>query len=432
MREEPIIRVGLMSGVPAARVTLSGDFTFDGGRAPGGDYLALAAGDAVRLEGPICIESAEVRLCPEDFDHCSFTLHDVVIGKGFHWERSEAQSFQGSLSIAREANGLLILNEIPLESYLVSVISSEMSASSPPELLRAHSIVARSWLLAQLMRDSDAPPSAPTDQVIRWYDRAGHARFDVCNDDHCQRYHGITKAFSPAAFEAVADTRGQALTFGPEICDARYSKSCGGMTELYRAAWEDRDVPYLRSVYDWSGEPTGYALPLSVEANAERWISSEPPAYCNLASAELISRILPGFDQETRDFYRWRVSYGAEELGLIVRERSGIDLGRINSLEPIERGLSGRIIKLRVVGQRRALIVGKELEIRRVLARSHLYSSAFVVRAEGDMFHLAGAGWGHGVGMCQIGAAVMASLGRSHRQILSHYFPGTSISRVYK
>jgi SpoIID/LytB domain protein len=423
-----------MSGAASARVTLSGKFAFDGGRAPEGDYLAMAANGAVRLEGPICIESAQISLAPEDFYNCSFTIHEIVIGKGFHWEQSQAQSFRGKLSMARDADGLLIINEIPLESYLVSVISSEMSASSPAELLRAHSIVARSWLLAQLMKDKGEPPaqiSTHSDQIIRWYDRAGHARFDVCNDDHCQRYHGISGAFSPAAFQAVADTRGQALTFGSEICDARYSKCCGGMTELYRAAWEDRHLPYLKSIYDWGGKLLSYALPLSHEANAERWINSEPPAYCNLAPAELISRILPSFDQQTRDFYRWHISYGADELSLIVRERSGIDFGRILSLEPMERGLSGRIIKLRVVGQKRTAIIGKELEIRRALGRSHLYSSAFVVRAEADRFHLSGAGWGHGVGMCQIGAAVMAWLGHSHRQILSHYFPGTSISKLY-
>ena len=253
----------------------------------------------------------------------------------------------------------------------------------------------------------------------------------MCADDHCQRYQGISKAFSEAAHDAIRDTRGNVLAFEDEICDARYSKSCGGVTEVYSAAWEDKNVPYLAAVYDGETALRGYDLPLSLEANAERWITSKPAAYCNTDSAELLARILPGFDQETIDFYRWEVVYPEEEMRDILLSRVGLDVGRITGLEPVLRGESGRIVKLKIMGERGAVTIGKELEIRRALSRSHLYSSAFVVETEKDQatglatrFRLRGAGWGHGVGLCQIGAAVMADLGRDHEQILAHYFRG--------
>jgi peptidoglycan hydrolase-like amidase len=319
-----------------------------------------------------------------------------------------------------------------------------MSASCPPSLLRAHAIVSRSWLLAQLEKpgSTTAPDRLRTEhsgascgELIRWYDRESHSDFDVCADDHCQRYQGITKAFSDAVFRAIADTRGRVLMFDQQICDARYSKSCGGMTERYSAAWEDRDVAYLGCFYDGPDDQQDYALPLTDEANAERWITSSVPAYCNTSSRELLSRILPGFDQETLDFFRWEVSYGGVELGEIICSRLGIDLGPIVDLEPLERGCSGRIVRLKITGERRTLVIGKELEIRRALSHSHLYSSAFVVRKEVSgpeaKFRLIGAGWGHGVGMCQIGAAVMADSEKTHEQVLAHYFRGTVLHHLY-
>jgi peptidoglycan hydrolase-like amidase len=350
---------------------------------------------------------------------------------------------------------LTLINELPLESYLVSVISSEMSAACPPELLRAHSVVSRSWLLAQLSKTAsrtgleqaatiqadsrmiDNPPG----EIIRWYDRESHTDFDVCADDHCQRYQGISKAFSPEAFDAIRNTRGRVLVSNDEVCDARYSKSCGGMTEVYRAAWEQREVTYLASAYDGPGEISDYLMPLTIEANAEAWITSSPPAYCNNISPELLGRILPGFDQETRDFYRWQVSYSQDELREILQARLGVDFGSILALEPLERGESGRIIRLRIRGEAKTIVIGKELEIRRALSRSHLYSSAFVVLAARDerdraknypkQFRLIGAGWGHGVGLCQIGAAVMADQGHTHIEILAHYFKGTTLRSLY-
>ncbi len=443
-RTEPLIKVGLISNANRVRLTLTGGFeTSVGEPLPEGDYTASITDEGVRLEGLATLESQTLRLTPTDFDACRFTLLDVVIGIDFHWERNESQSFQGALELTQNESGLLAINELPIESYLTSVISSEMSASCPPALLRAHAIVSRSWLLAQLDK-KNAPngaksnPDVGDEEIIRWYDRESHTQFDVCADDHCQRYQGITKAFSPEVFQAIEATRGKVLVSGEEICDARYSKSCGGMTEVYRAAWEEKEVTYLAAVYDGAEEPEGYALPLTVEANAESWITSLPPAYCDTRSPELLARILPGFDQETRDFYRWEVIYSQEELSDLIRLRLGIDIGQVRALEALERGESGRIIRLRITGERRSLIIGKELEIRRALSRSHLYSSAFVVRAEIDpatgspvRFRLLGAGWGHGVGLCQIGAAVMADHGRSHEEILAHYFRNADLRALY-
>lgn len=442
--KEPTIRIGLIAGAREVKFALAGRFVRpDGESANEGDYTASAENGAVNLD--LVTGSPEITLSPSDFDSCRFTVHGVKIGIDFHWEREETQHFQGALKLVADRDSLTLTNELPLESYLVSVISSEMSASCPAELLRAHAVVSRSWLLAELGRatsdstQASARSKGSEDELIRWYDRESHLGFDVCADDHCQRYQGIGKAFSQGAFEAVRDTRGKVLVYDDDICDARYSKSCGGMTEVYRAAWEDKDVPYLSSVYDVPGiEPSGYRMPLSIEANAEAWITSSPPAYCGVVTRELLTRIVPAFDQETPDFYRWRIDYSQEDLSEILRSRLEVNFGRVRALEPVERGESGRLVRLRIVGEKRTLVIGKELEIRRALSRSHLYSSAFVVRAaRGHLsdyparFTLIGAGWGHGVGMCQIGAAVMADRGHSHEEILSHYFAGSEISEFY-
>jgi stage II sporulation protein D len=446
---EPAITVGVISGTKTARVSLAGSFMHAGRPIGEGDYVASADRNEIRLDGGAQVNGTDVVLTPVAFDSSRFTIHGVTIGVDFHWQRRESQSFQGSLRLKATSSGITVINELPLESYLVSVISSEMSASCPPELLRAHAIVSRSWLLAQLEKAHSAAEQGqepanqaataqadqPSDNLIRWYDRENHSDFDVCADDHCQRYQGVTKAFSESVFRAVADTRGQVVTFDDQICDARYSKSCGGMTERYSAAWEDKDVHYLRCFYDGPDEAHGYALPLTDEDTAERWIASSPNAYCNTSSRELLSRILPGFDQETLDFYRWEVAYGAAELGEIIGSRLEIDTGPVVDLEPLERGCSGRIVRLKITGEHRTLIIGKELEIRRALSRSHLYSSAFVVRKEpsplGIRFRLIGAGWGHGVGMCQIGAAVMADSGHTYEQVLAHYFRGAVLRSLY-
>lgn len=445
VEKEPTIQVGVLTGVGELMFALAGRFAKPGGEILNeGDHTASARNGTVKLDGEG--GSREIGLAPADFDACRFTVHGVKIGIDFHWERKESQQFQGALKIAADGDSLTLVNELPLEAYLVSVISSEMSASCPEELLRAHAVVSRSWLLAQLRKPaSDSPDvtlkkrQASEETIIRWYDRETHRGFDVCADDHCQRYQGISKAFSEAAFEAVRDTRGKVLVYGDEICDTRYSKSCGGMTEVYRTAWENKDVAYLATAYDGPRSGlSGYSMPLSAEANAEAWITSWPPAYCGMVTPELLARIVPAFDQETQDSYRWRIEYSQEELVEILHLRLGVDFGRLRALEPLERGQSGRIIRLRIVGEKRTLVLGKELEIRRALSRSHLYSAAFVVRAaQGNLsdypgrFTFIGAGWGHGVGLCQIGAAVMADRGHSHEEILSHYFKGTEILGLY-
>jgi len=441
--QEPTIRIGLIAGAREVRFELAGSFIRSDGTSLGeGEYIASAARGVAMLDGDSA--GPEITLSPSEFGSSRFTVHGVKIGIDFHWEREESQQFQGALRLVADGDSLTLINELPLESYLICVISSEMSASCPEELLRAHAVVSRSWLLAQLKKpqttQAKVQPENAGDELIRWYDRESHRGFDICADDHCQRYQGIGKAFSQSAFEAVRDTRGKVLVYDGEICDARYSKSCGGMTEVYRAAWEEKDVPYLKSVYDVPGsEPSGYRMPLSTEANAEAWIMSSPAAYCGTVSPELLSRIVPAFDQETQDFYRWRVALSQEELMDLLRTKVGEDFGRVRALEPVERGESGRIIRLRVVGERRTLVIGKELEIRRALSRSHLYSSAFVVRSEqGPLsdyparFALIGAGWGHGVGMCQIGAAMMADLGHTHEEVLSHYFNNAQVEDLYR
>jgi peptidoglycan hydrolase-like amidase len=429
--------------MPAAAISLEGEFTVSSGApVPEGCYNVSKNGGAISLIGAANLSGPQLSLSPVDPARARFTVHGITIGIEFHWERKESQTFQGALVLKPSHDGIMLINEVPIETYLASVISSEMSASSPAELLRAHAIVSRSWLLFQLTEqvpNETSPLGAPADdQIIRWYDRESHYEFDVCADDHCQRYQGITKAHSASAFEAIKATRGQVLAFAGHICDARYSKSCGGMTERYGAAWQDLTIPYLQPVYDGPGQPQGFALPLTDEANARAWIASSPRAFCNIASPELLRRVLPGFDQETRDFYRWRVEYTAEQVSELMSRRLGIEFGRISELQTVERGESGRIIKLRITGERKTVIVGKELEIRRALSPSHLYSSAFVVEQVLDqlsgkpaMFRLIGAGWGHGVGLCQIGAAAMADAGYQHADILAHYFKGAAIQALY-
>jgi peptidoglycan hydrolase-like amidase len=441
-KSEPVIRVGLLTGVPAAQVSFSGSFmTSSGSMVAEGAYTATQEDGGIVLGGA-AVKGDRLVLSPVDPARGRFTVRGITIGIEFHWERQESQTFQGALSLVPSQDGINVINEVPLEAYLTSVISSEMSASSPGALLRAHAIVSRSWLLFQLCAPASRKPDSNAthgdDQIIRWYDRESHSEFDVCADDHCQRYQGITKAHSAAAFQAVLETRGHVLVFGGQICDARYSKSCGGMTESYSSAWQDRSVPYLEPVYDGPGETEGFALPLTDEVNARRWITSSPAAFCNVTSADLLARVLPGFDQETRDFYRWQAEYSPDEISELLSSRLGIDFGAVLGLDAARRGDSGRIVHLRITGSKRSMTIGKELEIRRALSRSHLYSSAFVVEKETNpstgrpaKFKLSGAGWGHGVGLCQIGAAAMAEAGYHHHQILSHYFKGASVATLY-
>ena len=372
----------------------------------------------------------------------AFTLFNVTIGNSFHWERTEEQTFQGDLILLPRKDGtIVVINEIPLEDYLKSVISSEMSAAAPIEFLKAHAILSRSWLLAALgRRKKTKEMSMPTEkiteregEVIRWYDREDHDLFDVCSDDHCQRYQGIMKIVSEQAKEAVRETHGMVITYQNEICDARYSKACGGITEKFDTAWNNKQVPYLTSTSDAS---VSYQ-PIRTEEETSAWILSDPEAYCNTKDERLLEKILPDFDRETKTFFRWKIEYSRTELEEILREKSGFDLGTLQEIVPLTRGPSGRISRLKIVGSKISIVVGKELEIRRWLSRSHLYSSAFLVKVkynqkgEAERFTFHGAGWGHGVGLCQIGAAVMSTRGFSAEEILRHYFQGTKIKRVY-
>jgi len=265
------------------------------------------------------------------------------------------------------------------------------------------------------------------EEVIRWYDREDHDLFDVCADDHCQRYQGITKVISNQAEEAVQETLGMVITHQDQICDARYSKACGGLTEEFATAWDNKRVPYLTSISDASIPHP----PIKTEKEASSWILSEPEAYCNTKDKHLLEKILPDFDRETKEFFRWRVEHSRKELEEILREKSGFDFGTLKEITPLCRGPSGRISRLKIVGSKRSMVVGKELEIRRWFSRSHLYSSAFVVVVEGDRIIFHGAGWGHGVGLCQIGAAIMATRGFSAEEILKHYFRGIEIKKIY-
>ena len=369
-------------------------------------------------------------------DESAFTLHDVVIGVNFHWQRKESQTFKGTLRFIVEEGEVRAINRIDVEEYLVSVISSEMSATSSLEFLKAHAIVSRSWLYAQLLRREKVQQGTlgweNEEETVRWYAREDHTLFDLCADDHCQRYQGITRAHNPNVVRAVKETAGLVLKYDGEVCDARFSKCCGGVTELFSSCWENENPGYLQAFRDCGGnEP----LPsLDNEDAARLWIENEPPSYCATNDNAVLSQILNGYDRETNDFYRWRVEYSQEELSTIVVERSGIDFGTITELIPLERGASGRITRLRVVGSKAVRIVGKELEIRRWLSKTHLYSSAFVVDRINDKgnvhFVLKGAGWGHGVGLCQVGAAVMGEKGASHIHILGHYYPGVIIDSI--
>ena len=351
--------------------------------------------------------SAGARLFVPADKEASFTLKDVVIGIGFHWERKEEQTFCGALLLKMEGEDVRAINVLPVEAYLTSVISSEMSANASLELLKAHAVISRSWLLRILNHNSNCQLSTvncqlSTDHILRWYDNQAHSGFDVCADDHCQRYQGITRQTNPNVARAVEETCGQVLTYEGKICDARFSKCCGGMTEVFESCWENIRHPYL--------------------------VSKEDP-YCNTSDPRILSQVLNSYDQETADFYRWQVHYTTEQISELVKRKSGIDFGRIIDLVPMQRGPSGRIIMLRIIGEKRMVTVGKELEIRKWLSESHLYSSAFEVEKMNDGFTLHGKGWGHGVGLCQIGAAVMGDQGIPYTQILEFYYPNAHLDK---
>ncbi len=443
--KEPKVHVGILFE-PQIEFVLLNPYLIDGTEVSGKQVVTYDEGKILwngrRYE--------ELLFEPRHEQADAFELLDVTIGINFHWERKEDQRFLGALKIIVENGKLTGINVIRVEDYLTSVISSEMSATASLELLKAHAVISRSWLLAQIQKNKEiteahADYSAFTqtgEELIRWYDREDHTRFDVCADDHCQRYQGITRASTDMVKQAIAATRGQVLTSDGKICDARFSKCCGGAFEEFQYCWEDIKYPYLARQRDYrteNGKADNGILPdLTQEAEADRWIRTSPEAFCNTTDKRILSQVLNNYDQETTDFYRWKVEYTQDELAKLIKERSGIDYGQIIDLIPVARGTSARLWKLKIVGTQRTLTIGKELEIRRTLSPSHLYSSAFVVDKEDispegipGRFILTGAGWGHGAGLCQIGAAVMGEQGYQYDTILLHYYIGACIDKLY-
>ncbi len=435
---EPKIKVGIMTA-QEIKFSLLGGYHTDN-VAVEGHQNAVYVDGAIQWQGN---SYQELTFLPDN-ENSIIELEEVTIGVNFHWERKETQRFQGALKLIIEHGGITAINILSVEDYLLSVISSEMSATASLELLKAHAVISRSWLLAQIDKNKRIESSGEKyvaaenkeGELIKWYDREDHINFDVCADDHCQRYQGVTRASTETVRQAIAATRGQVLMYEGALCDARFSKCCGGVYEEFENCWEPTHFHYLEARRDGQNE-TDFP-DLTVEKNAEEWILGRPDAFCNTADAEILSQVLNNYDQETTDFYRWKVTYNQDELSKLVLERSGIDFGNIVDLEPIARGTSGRLYKLKIVGTKKTLIIGKELEIRRTLSKSHLYSSAFVVEKGNvdengfpESFTLIGAGWGHGVGLCQIGAAVMGAKGYSYNDILLHYFVDASIEKLY-
>ena len=446
--KQPNVNVGIVSG-QKIHFSLNKPYLAKGEMVTGEQEVAFSEG-GILWNGN---QYSSLTFHPQSAD-ASFSLSDVTIGVNFHWERKETQTFLGTLHFVVESDKICAINELPVERYLESVISSEMSATSSLELLKAHAVISRSWLLAQMKKRREVAESGNNffsfvkkdDRLIRWYDREDHTIFDVCADDHCQRYQGITKETSPHVAEAIRQTKGQILMDGNDICDARFSKCCGGVTEEFQYCWEDTPKNYLSSVRDiiQGVKSVGSAAPaplpsLQDEAAADAWIRSNPPAFCNTTDKKILSQVLNDYDQETADFYRWKVTLTQEKLKQLLDEKLKMNFGDILDLQAEERGKSGRISKLRIVGTEKTFVIGKELEIRRALSDTHLYSSAFVVdRCDIDekgvpqRFDIIGAGWGHGVGLCQIGAAVMGEEGFDYDAILLHYYQGAEIKKVYK
>ena len=437
----PRVKVGIMNE-PKVDFVLCGEYRLADGTIVTGEQHAEATADGKVLWNGVCADA--ITFEPADAANGSFELKGVTIGVNFHWERKEDQKFRGALRLIVENNRLTAVNVLSVEDYLLSVISSEMSATASLELLKAHAVISRSWLLAQIDKNKrivaeneayKACEETCDDEMIKWYDREDHVNFDVCADDHCQRYQGITRESTGRVRDAIKATWGEVLTYGGELCDARFSKCCGGVYEEFENCWEPKHYDYLEARRDGADEMN---FPdLTKEANAEEWILTSPKAFCNTTDTAILSQVLNNYDQETTDFYRWKVEYTQEELSALILRRSGVDYGQIVDLQPVARGTSGRLYKLRIVGTKKTLTIGKELEIRRTLSASHLYSSAFIVERHNvvdgipQKFVLRGAGWGHGVGLCQIGAAVMGEKGYNYKEILLHYFINANITTLY-
>ena len=469
VRTQRDISVGIMS---------AGEIVFEIISDGAGPRKAVYREGKIEYDGSLYDELFfEARTLSTMFAEPSFKLYGVTIGIGFHWERKEDQQFAGALRIIVDRNRLTAVNVLGMEDYLLSVISSEMKSSSPLEFLKAHAVISRSWLASQICRresgkyrktlprevcnvpalvsyldaERNSAVSRDSDEIIKWYGREEHRLFDVCADDHCQRYQGLTRAVGDSVRKAVDATWGMVLAYEGEICDARFSKCCGGVMEKFSSCWEDMDHDYLQGISD--SVPESRMDLSSEEAFRNMMAEDRHDTFCGRADSEVLSSVMNSYDIGTADYYRWTEEYSRSGLSRLFRERSGIDVGEITALIPVERGTSGRIVKLKVIGTSRTVIIGKELEIRKVLSESHLKSSAFYVEylgSDGDVLpyaevndmagkgivagfssvRLVGAGWGHGVGLCQIGAAVMASEGYHYDRILSHYYPGSEIVSI--
>ena len=401
MNNIPNVKVGILSK-SALEFTLYGQYKYLDTTLKGIHKAWFDAGEII-FDGKPC---KEVLLEPIDPENCHFGLNDVTIGVNFHWQRTERQCFKGSLMLLCENSDITAINIINIEEYLLSVISSEMSATSSLEFLKAHAVISRSWLVAQIKKKAniaikhDETVANSDEELIKWYDREDHKNFDVCADDHCQRYQGINRESTDAVRQAIDATRGEVLMYDGELCDTRFSKCCGGVYELFENCWEPVHHDYLEARRD--GVDENNFPDLTKEENAAHWIMSYPKAYCNTNDKNILTQVLNNYDQETSDFYRWKIEYTQEQISQLIKERSGIDFGQIIDLQPIARGTSGRLYKMKIVGSKRSLIIGKELEIP-----------------------------GHGVGLCQIGAAVMGEKGYSYRQILFHYFKNATITKLY-
>ncbi len=434
---EPYVSVGVLSG-KSIKFTLKGIYSTDDVAIVTGEQEATLSdsGIAIVWNGK---NYTSIEFTPTSYDGDSFELEDVVIGVDFHWQRKERQQFRGSIRLIVSDGNLTAVNIVKVEDYLISVISSEMSSTSSLPLLRAHAVISRSWLLAQMRHRStprvDSFRRSDT-EITRWWDHDDHNDFDVCADDHCQRYQGISRVKGSAAHGAVDDTCGMVLMFNGELCDARFSKCCGGVFEEFISCWEDILLPYLVAGRD-TVNPVKYP-DLTEENEAREWILSCPASFCSNNDEHILSQVLNNYDRERNDFYRWTEEITQEKIIRLLNERSGINVGEVIDLIPLQRGTSGRIIRLRIIGTEGEIVIGKELMIRRTLSESHLLSSAFVVDRHfkdggnvPDSFILNGAGWGHGVGLCQIGAAVMGEKGYTFDEILRHYYPGASIVKLY-
>lgn len=430
-QSEPSISVGIVRAT-RLNIDLRGQFDCHTANRQFSGQLDVAFNNGhVIIDGHV---ADNWQLIPES-DSAHFVIHDVEIGIGFHWDKREDQVFGGILRFVVDGDMLWAVNVLGVESYLTSVISSEMNATSDIELLKAHAVTSRSWLMAQVWGKGQfhgQQKKESASEILTWRDREDHTLFDVCADDHCQRYQGLTRVTNPKVAKAIDATRGQILTCEGNVCDARFSKCCGGITEIFESCWDDTSHPYLQSISDALLPSRNLPTAITSNDDARKWITASPDAFCNTTDADTLRQVLNDYDQTTSDFFRWTVNTTGAELGDIIREKSNRDIGVVTNLEALHRGPSGRITRLKIIGTKGEFIVGKELEIRRLLSHTHLYSSAFVADFNPDGgITLSGAGWGHGVGLCQIGAAVMAKRGFSYRSIVYHYFRRAQIEKAW-